>query len=103
MGHVGGLEQADLLGVSSNDSLSAVVSAGPSVVFTLTRAVDRVRVLVAFLSALLLYFLAFSSASLLTFLCLGGRPPCGHAEGDEQGAERQSMSHLVPLFWTVLF
>jgi hypothetical protein len=93
MGRVGRLVQADLLAVSSIGSLSAAVSAGPSVILTLARALDRVRVYVTLLYALLLNFLALLSASLLAVPCLRGRPPCGHAEGDEQDAQRQSMSH----------
>ena len=83
MGRMGRLEPADLLAVASTGSLPALVPAVPSVILTATRTLDRVRVFVAFLYALLFYFLALLFASLLAALCLGGRPPRGHAEGDE--------------------
>ena len=75
-----------------------MILTGPSVVFTLTRAFDRVRMLVTFLNALLLDFLALLFAGLLGVLCLRGRPPRGHAERHEYCAERQSMSHRIPPF-----
>jgi len=65
-----------------------MIPTGPSVVLTLTRAFDRVRVLVALLDALLLNFLALLFAGMVAVLCQRGRPPCGQAKDDEQGAER---------------
>jgi hypothetical protein len=75
-----------------------MIPTGPSIVFTLTRAFDRVRMLVAFLNALLLDFLALLFAGLVGVLCLRGRPPSGRAKGDEQNAECQSMSHYSLLY-----
>lgn len=83
MGRLGRLVQADLLDGSFSGLLSAMVPAVPFVIFTLTRTLDRVWVFVTLLYALLFYFLALLFASLLAVLCLGGRPPCGHAEGDK--------------------